>query len=115
VSAIQISVLASIIVVPLTAYYFGTCSPISVAANLLVVWVATPVVWLGMLVAPVGFLAPAVRIMFALALPLLSYLDWIISRLSGVAQFDVPAFSGYWLVLVFGLTLALWRPVVRQP
>ena len=101
---------------PLAAYSFGTVSFTSIFANLALILVLPVMVVAAMLahllsywIAPLG-----VGLMVGLVGPLAGWLGLVTDKLGGEwAATSVPAFSGYWLLLAYGLVLLLWRPRVR--
>lgn len=64
-SSVSVSVSASVITVPLVAYYFGTVSLISVLTNLLTLWVISFVFYGIILVCTLGFLLPGLASVIA--------------------------------------------------
>ena len=111
---IQASVIASIATAPLIAYQFGFISPISVLANVLVVAAVAPVVWVGIAAVPLSMVWSVAASALILAVnPCIMYIDSVVNYLGGAWVLDFPPFSAYWLILIYGLAIALWRPHVR--
>jgi competence protein ComEC len=110
------AILATVASAPLAAYSFGSVSFTSVVANLAIV-VVLPVLVVGAMLAHLLSFAVAplgVGLMVGLVGPLAGWLDFVTESLGGEwAAVSVPAFSGYWLLLVYGLMLVLWRPRLR--
>ena len=108
--------LATLASAPLAAYSFGTVSFTSIFANLGIVFVLPFLVVTAMAAHLLSFiLAPlAVGLMVGLVGPLAGWLGFATDHLGGEwAAISVPAFSGYWLLLIYGLLLFLWRPRLR--
>lgn len=110
----ETNLVATVATGPLTAWALGQVSVIGLGVNLLVVpamesllgtSLLTWLTWL--LVPPIGGFAAGVTV----GLPIERLLDWVesLSRLP-FAVVSFGAFSGYWLVLVYGGMLLLWRP-----
>lgn len=110
------TVLATLVSAPLAAYSFGAVSFTSLFASLSIV-VVLPVLVVGAMVAHlVSFIcAPlGVGLMDGLVGPLAGWLGFATDNLGGEwAALSVPAFSGYWLLLVYGVLLFTWRPRLR--
>jgi competence protein ComEC len=117
--AIQIliaSTAAWIATMPLIAYHFGQVSLLSIPATLLIGF-AIPLIiglslsgWLtSFLLAPigVGLMIPAQY--------LAGYLLAVVEGLGSLkfAAIATPPFSGYWLPMVYGAALMVWRPRAR--
>lgn len=112
--AVQGSVIAAIATAPLIAYQFGFISPISVLANVLVVVAVAPIVWVGIAAVPLSMVwATAASVLILAVSPCIIYIDSVVNYLGGAWVLNFPEFSAYWLVLIYGLAIALWRPHVR--
>jgi competence protein ComEC len=116
---VKTSLVATAASAPIVAYHFGTFPVLSVAANLLVALVV-PVVIVGALVAhPISFAVPAVAqgIMSMVVAPLVGWIYWVVGTLSAPSWsvLSVPAFSGYWIALLYLAALATWRRRVVHP
>lgn len=113
-AAIRTAVIAWVAILPMSAYYFEFIAPASVMANLLILAATVPIVWGGIAAVPIASVFPVLgSLTMFLMRPYIMYIDWIVGTLGGAATIDVPAFSGYWLVLIYGLAISLWRPQVR--
>jgi competence protein ComEC len=108
VGAIVASLVASIASAPLVAFHFGTVPLLSVPANLLIEVPVSAVVGISMVAFPIG----GSFLMQWLVAPCI---DWIRTAVHAVSQVSttsvmVPAFSPYWLLVVYVLAILLWRP-----
>jgi ComEC/Rec2-related protein len=103
---------------PLVAYHFGVVSLTSVPANLLiaplVVLVTVPALlaWLTFGVAA----SVAVGVMQVIVQPFSGWIMAVVDFFGSPtwAAVDIPEFSGYWLALIYGASLIMWRPYVRR-
>lgn len=111
------SVVAWLAAAPLVAYHFGWLSWVGVLANLLIapivpLAVATPLVcW-----ATHAFLGPvSAWAMSHVATPLAYGIVWVASAAGAPewAAAATPPFSAYWLPVLYGCALLLWRPHAR--
>jgi len=110
------SALVIFIAAPIAAYDFGTVSITSLFANALSIVAIPFLVGAAMVAHLISFLSAAIStgIMVALVGPLSGWLLFITDRLGGGwSALSVPAFSGYWLLLVYGLMLLIWRMRLR--
>jgi competence protein ComEC len=89
--ALAVSLAATLGTAPLIALHFGQLSLVSLPANVLAAPVVAPIMWLGMLAAALGQLAPV------LALPLnllnaclLGYVGWIAHAAAGLPHANIP-------------------------
>lgn len=105
------SVVASLATAPIVAYYFGQISIISVISNVLTFAVMGPILILSIVSALIGWGWPVSTIVMGLLGWIQLTLDW----LSPIQPVNIPEFSGYWLLPMYGLLLFTWRPIVRQP
>ncbi|MDR3691369.1 MAG: ComEC/Rec2 family competence protein, partial [Fimbriimonas sp.] len=103
---------------PLSAYYFGVVSAVSVLSNLLVAW-CTPLLVGGSIltyvlstVLPTVAAAISSHILGPLSQWVLTVLDWTGGEGSSL---NLPPFSGYWLVLFYGALILTVRRRVVQP
>jgi competence protein ComEC len=103
---------------PLSAYYFGGVSTVSILSNALVCW-CTPLVIAGSFVTfVVSWVMPAVAT--SIAAHVLSPLcEWMLSVLAWTggegSTLSISPFSGYWLVAFYGAWLLTYRRRVVQP
>ena len=112
------SFVASIASAPLVAYHFGMISIASVPANVLIGIAIAPIVIAAMVsvaVAPLSD-ALAVGLMRVLVEPLSGWFIWVVDTLGSfkLSAIDVPPFSAYWLLPIYGAMLCLWRKRARQ-
>ncbi len=108
--------LATLASAPLAAYSFGAVSFTSIFANLGIAIVLPFLVVTAMAAHLISFIiAPlGVGLMVGFVGPLAGWLDFTASRMgSEWAAISVPAFSGYWLLLTYGLLFFIWRPRLR--
>ncbi|KKR27338.1 MAG: hypothetical protein A3C27_01155 [Candidatus Levybacteria bacterium RIFCSPHIGHO2_02_FULL_39_36] len=98
---------AQIATVPILLFYFSTYSPISIIANLLILWVVPPLMILGILASVLSLIAKALAVpVLWLALPLLFYFKGVILLLNKYAvEFgteDIPAALtlGYYFIIL---------------
>jgi len=91
--ASAMTIAATIATAPLLAAHFGRASLVALPANLLATPVVAPLMWLGMLAATVGQIAPslAVPLNFVNA-RLVAYVDWVATVTAGLphSAVDVP-------------------------
>jgi competence protein ComEC len=116
---VKVSLIASFGSIPLVAYHFGVVSVISVVANLAIAVALPPLILVALISYLVSFFAPAIAFgaMSSVVASIAGWLLFVADRLAAVpfAAFEVPAFSGYWLVPIYGAMLLLWRKSARQP
>lgn len=111
------SLVATLASAPLTAYYFGMVSVVSVPANVLIA-LTLPVLTLSAFFAHGIFgLWPALGagMMVGIVQPLSGWVLWVVEMFGSLsfAAISVPAFSAWWMVPYYGLMLAFWRPRAR--
>lgn len=102
---------------PLAAYEFGSVSLTSIGANAVTVVVLPPLVVGAMFAHLISFVSSAIAtgIMLAVVQPLSGWLLFVTDHLGGGwAAITIPAFSGYWLLLIYGLMLIGWRVRLRS-
>lgn len=113
----QVSSIAWIASMPLVAWQFGIVSWVAIPANLLIGPVIGPILSLAMLAYAIAGFAPAVSagIEHYVVGPLVDWVRAVADVLGspGWAASNVPAFSAWWLVPIYGAMLMLWRPRVR--
>ncbi len=114
------SVVATLGSAPLVAYAFGQVSLVSIFANLAIELVLTPI----MVVALIAWLASSIPgvgpplcagLMQVVVEPLTGYLIMMVHVFGDPewAAIKVPEFNAYWLVLIYGVGILLWRPRSR--
>jgi ComEC/Rec2-related protein len=108
VGAIVASLVATVASAPLVAFHFGTVPLLSVPANLLIEVPVSAVVGISMVAFPIG----GSFLMQWLVAPCI---DWIRTAVHAVSLVSttsvmVPAFSSYWLLVVYVLAILMWRP-----
>jgi ComEC/Rec2-related protein len=111
------SVAATVATAPLTAYYFGTVSIVSVVANVLIA-VALPPITLGAFLAHgISPVLPSLSAGISILViePLAGWVLFVVNSLGNLsfAAFQPAAFSAYWMLPYFGVVLLTWRPRVR--
>jgi competence protein ComEC len=117
-----ITVAATVGTAPLMALHFGTVSPASLPANLLVAPAVAPIMWLGMLAATVGQVSVAAAApLSGMAAYLAAYVEWVAHTAAGhsFASVDVRverasvaalAYVGLGLAVLAGRSAARWSP-----
>ena len=110
------SLVAWLVSIPIVAHLFGIVSVVSVPANLLAA-ALLPVCLLGLLAShAASFVSSGLSDIFLVPATLAAHGLEAVVRGFGTLKgwgFTVPAFSGYWLAVVYGAGLALWRPKAR--
>lgn len=96
---------------PVISYYVGRFSLAALPATILTAFVAVIAVALCFCAYPVSKLSLPLAVGFlSIATPLVDFIRVVVHWLAGTGfSFDIPSFSGYWLVLYYGLWLATWR------
>lgn len=111
------SVVAWLASAPLVAYHFGWLSWVGILSNLVIapivpLAVATPLIcW-----STSYFLGPvSAWVMARVATPMAYGIVWVASVAGGPewVAMATPPFSAYWLPLIYGCAIVLWRPRVR--
>ncbi len=108
--------LVAVVAAPLAAYDFGTVSLTSLGSNILAVIVLPVLVSSAIIAHLISFLSAAIAtgIIVAVVEPLSGWLLFVTDRLGADwAAINVPAFSGYWVLLIYGLMLVVWRLRLR--
>jgi len=111
------SLVATLASAPLTAYYFGMVSIVSVPANVLIA-TALPFLTLTAFFAHgVSFVWPALSmgLLKVVVEPLVGWILWVAEVFGSLdfAALSTPAFSAWWLAPVYGIGLLIWRPRAR--
>ena len=111
------SLVATVASAPLTAYYFGMVSLVSIPANVLIA-MALPALTLSAFFAhAISSLVPslATGVMLVIVQPLTGWVLWVAETFGSLsfAAVEVSAFSAWWMVPYYALLLALWRPKPR--
>jgi competence protein ComEC len=111
------SLVATLASAPLTAYYFGTVSVVSIPANVLIA-IALPAITLTAFAAHLitGVTVPlGTGLMIGLAQPLTGWILWVADTFGNLAfsAIAVPPFSAYWMLPYYAVALMLWRPRAR--
>lgn len=103
---------ALVFTVPLSAWYFGYLVLVSPVSNLLCLWAASGIFIIGLVSAVVGFLFPALALIFALAPKALVWYILSMARvLAGLpyhALYMANPYLKYWLGYVYVLFGAAW-------
>jgi competence protein ComEC len=114
---VMASVVATIASAPLTAYYFGMVSVVSVPANVLIAVALPPITLTSFGAHALSAAAPGLSagLMLGMVEPLVGWIFCVVELFGNLsfAAVTVPAFSAWWLVPYYGLLLALWRPRAR--
>ena len=110
------SVVAWFVSIPIVAHIFGIVSLVSIPANLMAT-ALLPICLLGLLASHVASFV-SVSASDILLVPATLAAHGLEAVVSGFGTFRwwgfaLPAFSGYWLVAIYGAALALWRPKAR--
>jgi competence protein ComEC len=115
---IRASCVASIASAPVVAYHFGAFSIISPIANLVIGWAISIIVVVCMIGSVLHIVASSVcaGLMLMLVRPLIGWVSLSVGLLGSwsLASIEVPTFSAYWLIPIYGLLLMTWRKHVRQ-
>lgn len=102
--------------VPIVAQLFGLVSIVSIPANAIAV-VLLPVCLLSLLGAHAlsGVWPFGSQVLIAPGIAAAHALGWVVHVFGSAREwgFRVPAFSGYWLVPIYGAALMLWKPRAR--
>lgn len=111
------SFVATLASAPLTAYYFGMVSIVSIPANVLIA-AALPFLTLTAFFAHgVSYVWPALSmgLMKGMVEPLVGWILWVAETFGSLdfAAISTPAFSAWWLAPVYGVGLLIWRPHAR--
>ncbi|MBI1756818.1 MAG: ComEC/Rec2 family competence protein [Fimbriimonas ginsengisoli] len=116
-SLARVSLIASLASLPILAQVLHEVSLVSVAANVLLVFVLPWILGAAMLGFVVSGALPALGagLIAGIAAPLAGWGRLVVDGLgaSPHATLAVPGFSGYWLVPIYLAAAALWRPHVR--
>ena len=110
------SLVAWLVSVPIVAHLFGIVSLVAIPANLVAV-ALLPICLLGLLAGhALSFVWAAGS--DAVMVPTTLAAHGLEAVINGFGSwrgwgFTVPAFSGYWLAVVYGAALLLWRPKAR--
>jgi ComEC/Rec2-related protein len=113
-SVAHASWIATLASAPLTAYYFGMVSVVSIPANVLIATALPPITLTSFAAHALFGVVPSVGagLMVGVVQPLVGWVLWVVDTFGslGVAAFHVPAFSAYWMLPYYGCLLLLWRP-----
>jgi len=113
-AAVRGTFAVSLMTIPLTGFWFGQFSLTGFLANPLIEFVMPVTVGASLLswvIQPLGgFLMPS------LVDPLANYITWVADVFASPewSVVQVPTFSGYWLLVFYGLVILLWNPKLRQ-
>ncbi len=116
--SVRSGLVASAAAAPIVAFNYGAISLIGFAANIVAVLVAGPIVVLSMLGWIFSSFAEGVgRVLMRLAGTLANGLGAFLDTLGPLpwTSIDVPRFSAYWLLVMYGVPLLFWRKHLRQP
>lgn len=114
--ALRVSIVAWLASAPLIAYHFGQVSLVAVVANYLIVFVAPIVIGLGLAAWGLAGMVQALGTILLWPVKIVSgYALAIVEALGALplAAVPLPPFSAYWLVLLYGAGLMMWRPRAR--
>lgn len=113
---LRTTVIAFLATAPLVAFYFGFVSVTAIPTNLIM----APAVMLAVIFAMAAFClsllwpSGAAILMSGAVDPLVSFIRLPLELFGGLSfSSQLPAFSGYWLVLIYGLMLMFVRQRVR--
>jgi competence protein ComEC len=105
--ALALTGAATIGTAPLLAYHFDRVSLVSLPANLAATPAVAPAMWLGMLAAAAAQVAePAARLIDALALYPLAFLEWLARASASLPGAAVTVHLGEWWAVVSAYALA---------
>jgi competence protein ComEC len=117
--AAKVSGVAFLASAPLVAYHFGTLSLSSLPANLLIALPASAAVVTAFAAHLTSYLVPALGVgLLTLGTgPMAGFVLWLTEHLADQpwSSVDMPGFSAYWLPLVYGLGLLMWRQRIKLP
>ncbi len=103
---------------PIMALEFGFVPVIGLFLNLILVVAVAPIIILAMFadVLTLVWHEGGMHVMRAAGM-LTNGLGWMLDTSGGQkwSSFAAPAFSPYWLILLYGVPLVLWRKHLRQP
>lgn len=114
--AFAVTLVAWLASMPLIAYHFGQVSLVSLPANLAIAPVLPALIGLAL----GGWLVAA--LWHVVGVGLMAFAQWLVGYVLAVvtaiaawpyATLPIPVFSGYFLVVAYGLALLLWRPRPR--
>lgn len=114
---VSVTVAATLATLPLIGFHFGRLPLGTVAANLLALPAVAPSMWLGMLAATIGQVAPWLALPFNLANSvLLAFIGWIASLFGGAGQVldtggGTATLAGGAVAAAFLAFLILRRPI----
>ena len=111
------SFVATLASAPLTAYYFGYVSVVSIPANILIALSLPAITLTAFAALPLFGLLPAlsVGLMVGIVQPLSGWVLWVVQSFGSLsfAAFQVPTFSPWWIAPYYAFCLLLWRPRAR--
>ena len=111
------SLVATIASAPLTAYYFGMVSLVSIPANVLIALTLPALTLSAFFAHAIAGLLPALAtgIMIVIVQPLTGWVLWVTEAFGSLsfAAAEVPAFSPWWMIPYYALLLAFWKPKPR--
>lgn len=103
--SIATSISAISLTTPLVALYFGSVSLVSPLSNLLALFVVSIVFAGGLIASGVGIFLPSLgKILALVVIPLIDYLEWVVSFLAKIPFASVTLDSVYycsWLIFVY--------------
>lgn len=116
---VKSSFVATMFSLPLLAYHFGQFSLIGIVSNLFVVPVLPCLTLTALGAWMISGIAPGLAnfLMVGVVQPLTQWMQWVIQVFGNLptGAFEVQKFSPWWLLLVYGLMISLWRPTRRAP
>ena len=119
VNSVSISVSATIVTVPVSAFYFGTVSVLSVLTNILTLWVVSTIFYGVMIACALGFLWPAAGKALAWCVSwLMRYVMLVEDWISGIPFATVYTQSVYilaWLIFAYVLLAVFLICKKRKP
>ena len=112
ISSFSATMGALVFTVPLSGYYFGTLVLLSPLSNLLCLWMAGIIFFLGLLVTAVGAVClPAAALLspvLSLAVGYILSCAKVLSRIPGSAVYFADPYLKYWLAYVYLLFALVW-------
>jgi len=115
--AASLAWIAFLVTTPLTAFYFGYVSLTALPTNLVLGLVASVAASFAFMGYFLYLLIPSIGAGLAVVVtgPCVGVILWMLDKVSSPAPLDVPAFSAYWLPVIYGLLLLTWRQRIVQP
>lgn len=116
--AAKASLVATLATAPLTAFYFGQVSLSSVVANILIAGLITPILIVSLACFTLSAVLPPQVVDATMGATVAPWIEVLRAVVNGIGSWDfaavpVPGFSAYWILIYYGICIALWRPCAR--